>query len=311
VKIIFMGTPRFAVPALKRLIQSNTHQITAVFTASPKAQGRGLETTKSPVHQLALQYNIPVYNPVTLKTGESVDLISSLEADIIIVIAYGFIIPKTILNLKKYGCLNIHPSNLPKYRGAAPLQRAIINGENENSVCIMQMDEGLDTGDIILQEKFSMSKRITLHELHDRCAILGGELLLKALDKIDILPRIKQSETGVSYAHKLSKEEGKINWHESAYAIDCKIRGMNPWPGTYFEYNGKIIKILEATYDELDHKSAPGTVMQVDDQRLKIACGKGCLLIEKLQQQGKKILSATEFLFGTNIPIGTIMTNNA
>jgi len=201
--------------------------------------------------------------------------------------------------------INIHPSSLPRHRGAAPLQRTIIEGDSETSVCIMQMDEGWDTGDIILQHSFSLSPRITLPVLHDQCAEIGADLLVKTLDNIDNLPRIVQDKDGVIYAHKLKKEEGKINWYETAYKIDCRIRGMNPWPGIYFEYRGKVIKILEAYYNDLDVKLQPGTV--VNNNILEIACGKGTLIIRKLQQEGRKALNVEEFIRGIQIPAGTLL----
>ena len=250
-----MGTPEFAIPALSQLIDSTNHNVVAVFTQAPKAKGRGMKTTNSPVHVLAASNNIPVYTPKTLRDQEAAQLIDSIEADIIVVVAYGFIIPGNILKAKKYGCLNIHPSKLPKYRGAAPLQRTIINGEKESAVCIIQMDEGLDTGDIILQKDFSLEVTTTFPELHNLCASLGGYMLIEALNNIENLRKIKQSEEGASYAHKLTKDEGKINWQSTAFEIDCKIRGMNPWPGVYFEHNDKIIKILSAEYNEHKHNA--------------------------------------------------------
>lgn len=204
-----MGTPQFAVPTLLKLINCPSHQVVAVFTQAPKSNGRGLNAIVSPVHEVALQYNIPVYIPVTLKTKEVTDII---EGDIIVVVAYGFIIPKVVLQSKKYGCLNIHPSSLPRHRGAAPLQRTIIEGDTKTSVCVIQMDEGLDTGDIILQKSFSLSPRITLVDLHGKCAEYGADLLLEVLNNIDNLLRIPQFMEGITYAHKLTKEEGKIDW---------------------------------------------------------------------------------------------------
>lgn len=322
-KVIFMGTPDFAVPTLNALINSSDHQVSAVFTAAPKLQGRGLKQLNSPVHELALKHQIPIHTPSTLRNEEAARLISSIEADIIVVVAYGFIIPPTILHAKKHGCVNVHPSDLPKYRGAAPLQRTIINGEKETAVCIIQMDEGVDTGDIILKEKFDLSSRITLPELHDTCAKIGAKLLLQTLDQITDLPKIKQSHDGSSYAKKLTKEEGRVNWQESAWQIDCRIRGMNPWPGVFFEYDGKIIKILEAQSQNFagdkskimleaeeggddflaqDFGISPGTVL---DDELTVACGQGRLLIRKLQQEGKKPLSTQEFLRGFLLPVGT------
>tara|TARA_B110000503_G_scaffold140403_1_gene231210 strand:+ start:1704 stop:2606 length:903 start_codon:yes stop_codon:yes gene_type:complete len=289
-----MGTPDFSVPAFQELINSTEHNIVALFTQAPKAKGRGMKLTNSPVHNLAIENDIPVYVPKTLRNEEALELIKSINADIIIVVAYGFIIPKNILNAKKYGCLNIHPSKLPKYRGAAPLQRTIINGEKESAVCIMQMDSGLDTGDIILQENFKLSPHITLLELHDQCANIGAKLLIKTLDNIDNLPRIKQFEVGLSYAHKLYKEEGRVNWKESSFVIDCKIRGMNPWPGVYFEHAGKIIKILSSEYTENNYKLLPGEL----SNNFEVTCGKGTLIIKYLKPAGKSKMLATDYFRG-------------
>ncbi|BBJ31234.1 methionyl-tRNA formyltransferase [Rickettsia asiatica] len=297
-----MGTPEFAVPALKKLITH--HEVMAVFTQQPKAKGRGLNLAKSPIHQLAFEHQIPVYTPSTLRNDEIINLINKVNADIIVVIAYGFIVPKAILEAKKYGCLNIHPSDLPRHRGAAPLQRTIIEGDRKSSVCIMRMDAGLDTGDILMKEDFDLEERTTLKELHNKCANLGAELLIKTLANIDNIVLIKQSSDGVTYAHKLTKAEGKINWHESAYKIDCKIRGMNPWPGAYFSYNDKIIKILKAEYLNADHHFTSGTVIS---DKLEIACGSGILRVKILQQEGKRALPTSEFLHGTNILKGVIL----
>lgn len=298
-----MGTPEFAVPALTKLINSN-HQVTAVFTQAPKAKGRGLSETKSPVHQLADEAQIPVYTPATLRNEEATNLINSIDADIIVVIAYGVIIPLNILDAKKYGCLNIHPSDLPRHRGAAPLQRTIIEGDNTSSVCIIQMDAGLDTGNILMKEDLDLESNITLQELHNKCADLGTELLIKTLANLDKIVPKSQSNEGVTYARKLTKEEGRVNWQDSAYAINCKIRGMNPWPGVYFQYNDKMTKILEAEYSNENHNFTPGTII---NKNLEVACGKGILVIKKLQQEGKKALNTAEFLRGTNILIGIVL----
>lgn len=298
-----MGTPEFAVPALTKLINSN-HQVTAVFTQAPKAKGRGLSETKSPVHQLADEAQIPVYTPATLRNEEATNLINSIDADIIVVIAYGVIIPQNILDAKKYGCLNIHPSDLPRHRGAAPLQRTIIEGDNTSSVCIIQMDAGLDTGNILMKEDLDLESNITLQELHNKCADLGTELLIKTLANLDKIVPKSQSNEGVTYARKLTKEEGRVNWQDSAYAINCKIRGMNPWPGVYFKYNDKMTKILEAEYSNENHNFTPGTII---NKNLEVACGKGILVIKKLQQEGKKALNTAEFLRGTNILIGIVL----
>ncbi|MFK7967631.1 MAG: methionyl-tRNA formyltransferase [Rickettsiaceae bacterium] len=297
--VIFMGTPLFAVPTLKAIYDSKSHKVVAVFSQKPKAKGRGMKITESPIHEIANNYNIPVYTPSILRNEDADKLIKSIEADIIVVVAYGFIIPKNILQAKKYGCLNIHPSDLPKYRGAAPLQRAIINGESKTAVCIMQMDEGLDTGDILAEEKFSISNKITFTELHDKASQVGAQMLIQTLDNIDKIKPFKQSEEGVLYAHKLSKEESKIDWNESAFVIDCKIRGMNPWPGVYFEYQSKKIKIMEAEYINSDHKYDPGSLLD-NKTFFEVACGKGILRILKLQPEGKRIMNAQDYLLGFN-----------
>ena len=303
-KVIFMGTPEFSVPALKKLISSKDHQVVGVFTQTPKARGRGLKEHNSPVQNLAISHDIPIYNPKTLRNQEATDLINSIEADIIVVVAYGFIIPENILNSKKYGCLNIHPSCLPKYRGAAPLQRTIINGETSTSVCIMQMDAGLDTGDIILQQDFELQPRISLLELHDKCAKLGADMLIQVLDQIRTLPHTLQQTEGASYAYKLTKQEGKIDWNDSSYQIDCQVRGMNPWPGTYFKYEGKIIKVLQTSYNDKEHDHQVGLVL---NDQFEIACGQGTLIIEKMQLPGKAPLTANEFLRGFKISAGALL----
>lgn len=297
-----MGTPDFAVPSLQTLLNSSNHQVVGVFTQKAKSHGRGLKVKESPISQLATLYQIPIYTPTTLKTQEVLSLIDGIDADIIVVVAYGFIIPSAILRSKKYGVLNVHPSLLPKYRGAAPLQRTIINGEIESGVCIMQMDEGLDTGDIILKKRCQLSNRITLSALSVQLSHMGAQMLLNVLDNIHSLTRTKQSDVGVSYAAKLNKSEGRIDWNDSAQAIDAKVRGMNPWPGTYFEYDNKIIKVLDAIYEDIKHQHKPGTVIIENNNDktsvLKIACKSGMLNIFKLQQNGKNPLKASEFLKG-------------
>lgn len=299
-KIIFMGTPEFAIPALQALINSY-HEVIGVYTAPPKPKGRGMHLQKSPVHILAESNNIPVYTPTTLRSEEIYNHISNIEADIIIVVAYGFIVPRTIIDSKKYGCLNIHPSKLPRFRGAAPLQRTIINGDEETAVCIIQMDEGLDTGDIILQEDISLPFDITFTRLHDLCADKGATLLLKVLDGIETLPRRKQKDEGVVYAHKLAKEEGQINWNDSAEKIDRKIRGMNPWPGAYCSYNGNMLKILESSlFEDFVAGFTPGTIIP---EKSLVVCGKGAIELVSVKRAGSGAMSFDAFLRGSNSKI--------
>ncbi len=301
-----MGTPSFACPSLELLIADSNHEVVAIFTQRPKPKNRGMKLQYSPVHEIAIKNNITTYTPSSIKTEEAFNLINNIEADIIVVVAYGFIITSNILNSKKYGCLNVHPSTLPRHRGAAPLQRTIIEGDISTSVIIMQMDEGCDTGDIILEEKFLLEKNMKLQELHDKCANIGANLLIKTLNNIDTLPRTAQTNIGVTIASKLKKQDGKIDWTQDAYKIDCKIRGMNPWPGTYFEYNNVNIKIIEAYYTEIEHYFPYGYVISAKDT-IEIACKSGTIIITKLQQAGKKILNSHDFLRGFNINVGTIV----
>jgi methionyl-tRNA formyltransferase len=294
-KIIFMGTPDFALPSFKKILTSGHHEIVATFTQKAKPKGRGMKIDSSPVQKIAEDNGIAVYSPTSLKALESYDLINSIEADIIVVVAYGFIIPQSVIDSKQYGCLNIHPSKLPKYRGAAPLQRTIINGDRETSVCIMQMDSGLDTGNIILQQDLLLDEAITLPQLHDMCAEVGGQLLLKVLDNINSLPSQPQSQDGVVYAHKLTKAESLINWQNDAFQIDCQIRGMTPWPGAYFVYEGKNIKILEAKCINKTHASQAGELI---NNNFEVACGTGVLQVKMLQPAGKNKMNAPDFLRG-------------
>lgn len=292
-KIIFMGTPDFAMPSLNELIDSE-NEVVAVFTQAPKPKGRGMKLTKSPIHNLAEDNGIKVYTPKTLRSEEVADIINSTEADIIVVVAYGMIVPKNILVAKKYGCLNIHPSKLPRHRGAAPLQRTVMEGDAETEVCIMQMDEGLDTGPVLLRESFGIKEDITLSELHDVCAKKGAKLLLDVLDNIDTLEAQVQSDQGVTYAHKLSKEEGKIDWHEDAVTIERKFRAMNPWPGVYFEHEGQSIKIVKAkavSCEEVDIQ--PGEIIR---DQMMIKCKSGAFEIDEIKRPGKPATQFAEFI---------------
>lgn len=290
-----MGTPDFAVPAFRKIIESENHKIVAILTQRSKHKGRGMKLDFSPVQKLAEEKGIQVYSPSSLRSEESYKLINSIEADIIVVVAYGLIIPSNIINIKKYGCLNIHPSKLPKYRGAAPLQRTIINGERETALCIIQMDDGIDTGDIILQKNIMLEQRISFMELHDKCSNVGADLLIEALNNIESLPKHKQSQVGIVYANKLTKEEAKINWNEPAFKIDCKIRGMITWPGTYFCHEGKNIKVIEADYKITKHNYIPGQLINND---FEVACGTDILIIKTIQPANRSEMNAKDYLRG-------------
>jgi len=302
-KIIFMGTPEFAVPALSALIESE-HKVAAVYTQPPRPAGRGQKLKKSPVHDLAEKHNIIIRTPTTLKNEETQKEFVETGADVAVVSAYGLILPKPILEACQYGCINIHPSLLPRWRGASPIQRALMTGDAETGVCIMKMDEGLDTGDVLACEKTSIGKNETTSELHDRLATEGAKLLLSTIAKLETIKPQKQSEEGATYAKKLSKEEGKINWNLPAQLVHAQIRGVTPWPGASFFYKGEQIKVLKASYIDDKENKEPGKVL---DDKLSIACKSGILHPEILQRQGKKPIAAEEFLRGFSIPAGTIL----
>jgi methionyl-tRNA formyltransferase len=296
-----MGTPDFAVPTLSKLVNSQ-HNVKAIFTQRPKPKNRGMSVDISPVHSAGLENNIDIFTPTTLRDEKIYKQILDIEADCIVVVAYGMIIPENIINSKKYGCINLHPSKLPRFRGAAPLQRTIIAGDTETAICTIQMDKGLDTGDILLSKEISLNPRISFTELHNMAAYIGANLILETLNNIDNIKPTKQSEDGLLYAHKLKKEEGLVNWQkDSAFELDCKIRGMNPWPGVYFLYKGELVKILEASYKNDTSSLPPGTII---DKDISITCLNGILTLISLQRPGKKAISAKDFMNGFKINIG-------
>lgn len=304
-KVIFMGTPYFAVPALEKLIASSKHEVIAVYTRAPKPAGRGYSETRSAVHSLADQHGIQVYTPKTLRDQHEQQRFFELKADVAIVAAYGLILPKEILNTPKHGCLNIHPSMLPRWRGAAPIQHTVLAGDRETSICIMQMDEGLDTGDIIIQQKLVLPDDIKAYELHDKAAQIGADLVIKALSDIESnnIKRYKQSEEGVTYAHKLTRDHEKIDWSKSAFEIGCQIRTFAPRPAAFFTHNGETIKIIEAEVVP-NVKGSPGQVM---DDDLTIACGVDAIKPNLLQREGKKMLYREAFLRGFELRAGVVL----
>jgi len=285
-KIIFMGTPTFAIPALQKLAAAG-HEIVGVYTIPPKPSGRGKIVNKSHVHGAADALGLQVFTPTSLK-DEALP-----QCDIAVVAAYGLLLPEHILNAPKFGCINIHPSMLPRWRGAAPIQRTIMAGDVETSVCIMKMEKGLDTGDILLEKKFALSPEITAGELHDKCAELGAEMVLEVVDDIENIKPRKQSEQGVTYAKKNTRDDEKINWAVSAEEVKNKVRGLNPYPGAFFEYEGKKYKVLKC---EVNNSSGPPGVIL--DDKLLVACGKGAVRILEIQKEGKSPMSAKEFLNG-------------
>lgn len=304
--IVYMGTPDFAVPALEKLIEAG-HKITAVVTQPDRQRGRGKEVLYSPVKECALKYDIPVFQPVKIKSPEAVERLRSYQADIFVAAAFGQILSKEILDMPRYGCVNIHASLLPKYRGAAPIQWAVINGEDKTGVTIMQMDEGLDTGDIIAQREALIAQDETGESLFEKLSVLGADLLVETLAAIreDNVVRKKQDPALSSYARMLKKEDGRIDWSRTSKQIEQQIRGMNSWPSAYTIWNGKILKIWKAQWNQSVHAYAPGTLIAVEKESVMVACGEGMIKILELQLEGKKRMPVKDFLLGYHMEEGS------
>lgn len=301
-RLVFMGTPAFSVPTLQTLLESR-HQVVAVYTQPPRPSGRGHHVQKSAVHCEAEAHNIPVFTPATLKGEEAQFLFAQHKVDCAIVVAYGLILPKAILEIPRLGCLNVHASLLPRWRGAAPIHRAIEAGDPETGVTIMKMDEGLDTGPMLLKKSVPITSQTTTAALHDTLSTLGGSLLLEALEgyALGTLHPFPQPETGVTYAPKLTREEGRIDWHQAPSIWVRKIQALSPWPGVWFDYEGIRLKVLGAeVVTTLSGK--PGTVL---DDHLTIACGEAALRITILQRPGGAALPTEDFLRGYLLPAGT------
>ena len=309
-KIVFMGTPDFAAGALDALIKAG-HEITAVVTQPDKAKGRSKELQFPPVKECALAHNIPVMQPVKIKTPEAIEELSKYEADIFIVAAFGQILSQTILDMPKYGCLNIHASLLPKYRGASPIQHVIIDGEKETGVTIMQMNAGLDTGDMLYKKSTAIEDTDTYESLHDKLMVLGGEAIVEALPLLEegeLVPEVQQDELSC-YAKLISKEMGNIDFTKSAVEIGRLIRGLNPWPSAYTFYKGKQLKVWEAEVEEGKTDAHPGTIVEVNKNTIKVACSEGLISIMSLQLEGKKRMSTHDFLLGVKVQPGEILTS--
>jgi methionyl-tRNA formyltransferase len=302
-KIIFMGTSSFAVPTLRALKQSG-FDISLVFTAAPTRSGRGQQLRKSPVHEAADELQLRVITPTTLKTPDVQQLIRDAAPDAIVLASYGFIIPQAVLDIPKLGCFNIHPSLLPRWRGAAPITRAVLAGDTETGVCIMNMDAGLDTGDVLYVRKYPIYTTATSESLTQELAEVGARMLIEVLQHLDQFKPMKQSDVGVTYAHKVVKEEGIIDWSEPADKIERMVRAFTPWPGCAFKYKDEYIRVVEAKANMSDTLGKPGQVL---DNMLTISCGQGTLTLLKLQRPGKKVLSAKDFLNGISLPVGIVL----
>lgn len=295
--IVFAGTPQFAVLPLQALLNSD-HRVIAVYTQPDRPAGRGKQLQQSPVKQLAVANNIPVYQPVTLKDGEQQATLAGLQADIMVVVAYGLLLPQAVLDAPRLGCLNIHASLLPRWRGAAPIQRAIEAGDAQSGVTIMQMAAGLDTGDMLLRRACDITPTDTAETLHDRLAALGSEALLQTLAGLQAgrLTPEPQDEALSSYAHKLSKDEARIDWHQAAALIARRVRAFNPWPVCYTLLDASPLRIWQAEALASSVDIAPGSVLRATTQGIDVACGEGVLRVLEIQPAGKRRMSVADFL---------------
>lgn len=309
-KIVFMGTPDFAVGALEALIKAG-HEITAVVTQPDKAKGRSAQLTFPPVKECAVKYGIPVFQPRRIKTPEAVEELKKYPADVYVVAAFGQILSQEILDMPRFGSLNIHASLLPKYRGASPIQNVILNGEEKTGVTIMQMDAGIDTGDMLYQKEIDIERTDTFETLHDKLMVLGGKAIVEALPLLEQgeLEPVSQDEELSCHAPLITKEMGRLDFKQDAYTLELKVRGMNPWPSAYTTYRGKQLKIWDAVAEEQGKKDDDncGKILQVNKDCVVIGTGKGILKIYSLQLEGKKRMSAHDFLLGVKIQPGELL----
>lgn len=303
-RIVFMGTPEFAVPCLQKLLDCG-HEVSGVFTQPDKPQGRKMILTPPPVKKLAVENSIPVYQPVKMRDGTALEMLKEANPELVIVVAYGKILPKEILEYPKYGCINIHASLLPELRGAAPIQWSVINGFKKTGVTSMQMDEGLDTGDMLIKEEIEIGENESAGEIHDKLSVLGASVLEKTIElllKGELKPE-KQDHEKFTYAPMLSKELSPIDWNLTASEVHNKIRGLCPWPSATAVLNGKKIKIHQSVCVSAEGKNA-GEVIETG-KHLVVSCGDGkCIEILNLQAEGKKAMSAADFMRGNSINIG-------
>ncbi len=310
-RTVFMGTPEFALQPLQGLLAAGVNLV-GVYTQPDRPKGRGKKLAASPVKQLALEHGIPVFQPPKLRDLQAVEELQALQPDLIIVVAYGQILPKVALDIPRYHCINIHASLLPKYRGAAPINKVIIDGGTETGVTTMLMDVGLDTGDMLVKRSLNIGENETAGELHDRLALLGREVMEETLDQLcaGTLVAEKQDDALSCYAPMLKKEDGLIDWQRSAIEIHNQVRGLDPWPGAYTYLDGDVLKIASTAID-INTSGEPGTILSADKTGVRIACGEGVLIVGELQLPGRKRLAAMNFLSGRPLFSGTQLTNNS
>ena len=294
-RIIFMGSPEFSVPILNSIISAG-HDIIAVYCQPPRPAGRGKKERLTPVHSRALELGLDVRHPINFKSKEAVSDFAALKADIAVVVAYGLILPQEILDSVDKGCLNIHASLLPRWRGAAPIHRAIISGDASTGICIMQMDAGLDTGDVLYHKETEILPSDTTAVLHDRLAHIGSQCIVDVLKKYAFLEAVPQSDIGIIYASKIDKNESKIDWNKSAIEIDRQIRGLSPFPGAWFDDGEQRVKVLMS--EVVEGSGFPGEILD----HATIACQSGALKLTRLQRAGKGAMDIKNFLLGYNFP---------
>jgi methionyl-tRNA formyltransferase len=299
-KLIFAGTPEFAALSLKAIIDAG-HDVALVLSQPDRPAGRGMSLQASPVKKLALENGIEVFQPLSLKDGAAQEKIAAVGADVMVVAAYGLILPQLVLDIPRFGCLNIHASLLPRWRGAAPIQRALLAGDAESGVCIMQMEAGLDTGPVLLRGAFPIDAADSSATLHDRLAELGARLIVEALGKL-LLAAVPQPVVGVTYAHKIEKAEALIDWHKSADELDRHIRAFNPFPGAQALISGQTIKLWRAK--PVEGSGEIGMILAVDRSAIIVACAEGALSISELQKAGGKRLPVQQFLAGNPLKVG-------
>ena len=307
-KIIFMGTPDFSVGTLEALVEAG-HEVVLAVTQPDQPKGRGKEMQFTPVKECAIKYNIPVYQPKRVREAECIEELRKYEADIMVVVAFGQILPKEILEMTKYGCVNVHASLLPKYRGAAPIQWSIIDGEEVTGVTTMQMNEGLDTGDMLLKVEIPIEEKETGGSLHDKLAEAGAKLCVETLEGLEAgtITPIPQGETTTSYAKMLDKQLGNIDWNKRAIEIERLIRGLSPWPSAYTNWNDKVMKIWDASCASCESQAMPGTIVQVKKDAFLVQTGEGVLEVRELQIPGKKRMDAGAFLRGYQVNEGEML----
>ncbi|MGE4542875.1 MAG: methionyl-tRNA formyltransferase [Pedobacter sp.] len=304
IRTVFMGTPEFALPTFQGLIEAGVN-LCGVFTQPDRPRGRGKQLAPPPVKELALKYDIPIFQPEKLRDPLAVEQLRKLQPDLIVVVAYGQILPKSVLEIPRYGCINVHASLLPRYRGAAPINKAVVDGEQVTGVTTMLMDVGLDTGDMLIKRATEIGDEETAGELHDRLSLLGREAMEETLLRLcdGTLRPEPQEDAQSSYASMMKKEDGRIDWRCSAKAIHNLVRGLSPWPGAFTLWNGQVLK-LGRTLAEEGLAAEPGTVLSADADGVCIACGQGVLRVRELQLAGKKKLPAGDFLRGTSLSAG-------